>query len=388
MTTNSQNMGHSTINMLLTMIAFIVVVLSLSLAYLKEGPSNLSCSFAYYTLYLLFTAFLAVLPFGGPKVPKDTNRQEFHVLTGGLSLVSCLLVLFTLEVFGVKILNFITGNLFDLTISALLTGLFLTFYVHLRSYFLPNECLNPKVIGKNAIESLFLGREVRPQLFGRLDLKIYFNRIAILTMVLLDCAFLCENTKNKTLLVLSTIKFVYFIDGLLMEYTYETSMEVRQVGFGFGCGVGNFVYPFLMSVLTKYQISTNLQFENWRLFLTCVVFTIGYLIYRVSNNQKYNFRENPGAKGFKSIPTGVKNKKLLCSGLWGIVRHPNYLGDILVHWSFTGFMLCVPGFMIYFDILFMIDRSSRDNMNCKEKYGKVWDQYCDEVKYILVPWIY
>ncbi|KYB27744.1 Lamin-B receptor-like Protein [Tribolium castaneum] len=319
MTTNSQNMGHSTINMLLTMIAFIVVVLSLSLAYLKEGPSNLSCSFAYYTLYLLFTAFLAVLPFGGPKVPKDTNRQEFHVLTGGLSLVSCLLVLFTLEVFGVKILNFITGNLFDLTISALLTGLFLTFYVHLRSYFLPNECLNPKVIGKNAIESLFLGREV-----------------------LLDCAFLCENTKNKTLLVLSTIKFVYFIDGLLMEYTYETSMEVRQVGFGFGCGVGNFVYPFLMSVLTKYQISTNLQFENWRLFLTCVVFTIGYLIYRVSNNQKYNFRENPGAKGF----------------------------------------------MIYFDILFMIDRSSRDNMNCKEKYGKVWDQYCDEVKYILVPWIY
>ncbi|XP_044255403.1 delta(14)-sterol reductase LBR-like isoform X2 [Tribolium madens] len=374
--------------MLLTMVAFIAVVLALSLTYLKETPSNLTHCLGYYTLYLIFTAFLAVLPFGGPKVPRDTNRQDYDVLTGGLTLISCLLVLFTLEIFGVKVIDFVTKNMFDLTIAALLSGLFLTIYVHLRSYTLPNDRLNPKIIGKNAIESLFLGREVRPRLLGILDLKIYFNRIAILTMVLLDCVFLHENFNNKSVVVLSIIKFIYFIDGLFMEYTYETSMEVRQVGFGFGCGVGNFVYPFLMSIFTKHLVSNKIEFENWRLILTLFVFTTGYLIYRISNNQKYNFRKNPSTTGFKSIPTGIKDKKLLCSGLWGIIRHPNYLGDILVHWSFTGFMLCIPAFMIYFDILFMIDRSSRDNKNCKEKYGKVWDQYCKMVKYILVPWIY
>lgn len=210
---------------------------------------------------------------------------------------------------------------------------------------------------------------------------------------------------NKTLVVLTIIKFIYYVDGLFLEYTYETSMEVRQLGFGFGVGVGNFVYPFLMSAFTKYLISNKIEFPNWRLVLICLVYLIGYLIYRISNNQKYNFRHNPSASGerkktlfnsilgiyfvgFKSIPTAIKGKKLLYSGLWGFLRHPNYLGDILVHWSFTGFMFCVPAFMVYFDILFLIDRSYRDNQNCKEKYGKAWDQYCEKAKYILVPWIY
>jgi len=36
----------------------------------------------------------------------------------------------------------------------------------------------------------------------------------------------------------------------------------------------------------------------------------------------------------ETIPTS-RGRKLLVSGWWGWVRHPNYLGDIIMHWSWT-----------------------------------------------------
>ena len=62
-----------------------------------------------------------------------------------------------------------------------------------------------------------------------------------------------------------------------------------------------------------------------------------FFIFRASNNQKYQFRCNPAAPSLahlESIPTPL-GKKLICGGWWGMVRHPNYLGDILMSlaWS-------------------------------------------------------
>ena len=37
----------------------------------------------------------------------------------------------------------------------------------------------------------------------------------------------------------------------------------------------------------------------------------------------------------KSIATGVEGKRLLCDGWWAWVRHPNYLGDILMAFSWS-----------------------------------------------------
>jgi steroid 5-alpha reductase family enzyme len=77
------------------------------------------------------------------------------------------------------------------------------------------------------------------------------------------------------------------------------------------------------------------------------------LINRLSNNQKYRFRKNPMDPAvsrklplliifnplieyildLETLPT-ARGKKLLVSGWWGLVRHPNYLGDILTQISF------------------------------------------------------
>lgn len=90
----------------------------------------------------------------------------------------------------------------------------------------------------------------------------------------------------------------------------------------------------------------------------------------------------------ETIPT-TKGKKLLCSGFWGIVRHPNYLGDILINISFIPFVLGVPPVLNqYAIVLLLLHRSVRDHTRCKQKYGAAWERYCHKVKYVLVPKVY
>ena len=46
---------------------------------------------------------------------------------------------------------------------------------------------------------------------------------------------------------------------------------------------------------------------------------------------------NPKSPELVHVETfdGPQGKKLIVSGLWSIVRHPNYLGEILIQWSWV-----------------------------------------------------
>lgn len=67
--------------------------------------------------------------------------------------------------------------------------------------------------------------------------------------------------------------------------------------------------------------------------MSCVSFSaVGLVVFRGSNWQKSEFRKNPynpELSHLSSIPTAT-GKRLLCSGWWGLVRHPNYAGDIMM----------------------------------------------------------
>lgn len=90
----------------------------------------------------------------------------------------------------------------------------------------------------------------------------------------------------------------------------------------------------------------------------------------------------------ETIPT-TTGKKLLVSGFWGVVRHPNYLGDIIMNLSIVPLVCCAPPVItLYSIILLLIHRSVRDNGRCKEKYGNAWERYCNKVQYVLIPKIY
>jgi protein-S-isoprenylcysteine O-methyltransferase Ste14 len=121
--------------------------------------------------------------------------------------------------------------------------------------------------------------------------------------------------------------------------------------------------------------------------------------------------------GFSTIPTGVAGKNLLCGGWWSLVRHPNYLGDLLMGVSWTlmcgklvvlnsfaalimvnsnfFFFFFLPGFGSIYPSLYcgyffvlLIHREIRDEEVCHAKYGQAWEQYRTKVPYRIFPFIF
>jgi lamin-B receptor len=311
-----------------------------------------------------------------------------------------------LEFNNMPITDFITKHLLHICVASILWGFFLTSYAYIQSFYSPFSTLNVHAIGKNTVYAFFIGREVNPRVFGLLDLKIYTIRLTLLGCILLNFVYLYASldwtttpeittlnlkSLNPTLLVLVVIQLIYFLDPLIYESTLLSTFEIQYEGYGYMGGLGYCGYPFMAIQLTKYVADYHVQLATWQLILWTIMFALGYTIYRASNNQKDAFRKNPydpALSHLETIPT-TKGKKLLCSGFWGLVRHPNYLGDILLTASLGAFGWNVPPVLPFVgSILLLIHRTVRDNERCKQKYGAAWDRYCSKVKYVLIPKVY
>ncbi|EKM49204.1 uncharacterized protein PHACADRAFT_131882 [Phanerochaete carnosa HHB-10118-sp] len=86
-----------------------------------------------------------------------------------------------------------------------------------------------------------------------------------------------------------------------------------------------------------------------------------------------------------------RGTKLLISGWWGMCRHPNYFGDLLMAlaWSLpTGFETPVTYFYVSYFLVLLMHRQYRDDENCEKKYGEDWHKYKQLVSYRIVPYIY
>ena len=74
-----------------------------------------------------------------------------------------------------------------------------------------------------------------------------------------------------------------------------------------------------------------------QLVMVGLVNALGYVMFRSSETNRCEFAKNPNSaysKGLDSVPA-VSGKKILCGGWWGLVRYPNYLGEILIQWSWV-----------------------------------------------------
>ena len=82
---------------------------------------------------------------------------------------------------------------------------------------------------------------------------------------------------------------------------------------------------------------------------------------------------------------------LLVSGWWSVSRHFHYVPEILLSLSWTlpaGFDAILPYFYVVYLTILLVDRSGRDDLRCKQKYGRFWDEYCKRVPSKIIPGIY
>jgi delta14-sterol reductase len=184
----------------------------------------------------------------------------------------------------------------------------------------------------------------------------------------------------------------YFIFEEVHLYTYDLFAE--RVGFklGWGCIV---FYPYFYPVFLWSTVDLpDPHTPDWLLLIYVIIFLSGWILSRGANMQKYFFKKDPGRAFLRIVPEKITdgNNALLVNGFWGLSRHINYSGEILMA---SGIILCTgypaliwPWLYPLYYVFLLTARQRDDDKRCALKYGELWKIYVKKVPYRIIPFIY
>jgi protein-S-isoprenylcysteine O-methyltransferase Ste14 len=258
-------------------------------------------------------------------------------------------------------------------------------------------------VRKSFLSDIFSGRIENLQLWGgRIDAKMWLYLTGATMLELNALSFtahhwLLYGDQASPGIFISTALITYFIvEYLIFEevhlYTYDLFAE--RVGFkiGWGCIV---FYPYFYSIFLWSTVDLpDPQTPAWLLVIYVLIFFSGWILARGANMQKYFFKRYPQRSFLWIVPETITdgNKTLLVNGFWGVSRHINYSGEILMA---AGIILCTgyPGLIwpwlypLYYVVL-LFPRQNDDDKRCALKYGELWKTYVKKVPYRIIPYIY
>ncbi len=258
---------------------------------------------------------------------------------------------------------------------------------------------------KGLAADFYLGRLENPQFIrGRVDAKMYLYLVGATMLELNVLSFAAhhyqlhrDDPSPGVALYVGLFSF-FLVEYLNFEevhlYTYDFFAE--RVGFklAWGCLV---FYPFFYPVgLWALADAPNPHTPTPLLVGCAVLFFAGWVTSRGANLQKFHFKREPERAVFGVLRpvalVGPNNQKLLISGFWGLSRHINYLGEILMA---TGLALSLgypsspwPWLYPLYYLVLLLPRQHFDDLRCAQKYGPLWEQYRQRVRYRIIPFVY
>jgi delta14-sterol reductase len=258
-------------------------------------------------------------------------------------------------------------------------------------------------VRKSFLSDVFFGRIENLQLWGgRVDAKmwLYMTGATVLELNALSFAahhlILFGDHASKGLFLSTALLSYFLIDYMTFEevhlYTYDLFAE--RIGFklGWGCIV---FYPYFYSIfLWSTADLPDPHTPAWLLVIYVLIFFAGWVLSRGANLQKYLFKKDPEKPFLWITPEMITDgsNTLLVNGFWGVSRHINYLGEILMG---TGIILCTgypsliwPWLYPLYYVGLLFTRQIDDNKRCALKYGELWRTYEKKVPYRIIPFIY
>ena len=337
----------------------------------------------FLTPLLVFVFFfLAQLILPGRWVPgyvidPETGEPRKYRLNGLLVFVIALLV-WAFELTGMPRDWFYRSSLYAVAGGTVLTIIFTVLAVFSQ----------PEGKVKSRFLAWWFGRAQELQFFNhRFDVKMWFYVVGgtMLSLNALSGAVyhyeLFGEDANPGVFVYAGFFTFYVLDYFVFErvqlYTYDLIHE--NVGFKLFWG-GLIVYGWMFILpLWGMAVYPHPGFSpaatNAWLIGTVAMFLFGWSISRGANLQKYTFKRWPDRTflGIKPEVIEAGDRKILCSGFWGVARHFNYMGEgflalsiALIFGHFTNFWAWT--YFIFIVSMFTY-RQLDDDEHCAQKYG-------------------
>ena len=358
----------------------------------------------FFTPLVIFVIFfLAQIILPGKRVPgyviNPKTGEPRNYRLNGILVFAIALIAWALELTGMPRDWFFRSTVYAVAGGTVFTTIFAVVAVYSQ----------PKYKVMNPLLTFWDGRAQEFSFFNeRFDLKMYFYVVGG-TMLSLNAlsgaAYHYERFgehSNPGVFLYAAFFTFYILDYFIFErvqlYTYDLIHE--NIGFKmfWGCLM---VYGWLFILpLWGMAVHPDPGFsQTWTyvwLIGTSALFLFGWSISRAANLQKYTFKRWPDRKFLGLIePEYIEagDRKILCSGLWGVARHLNYMGEgmlalsiALVFGYFTNFWAWT---YFIFIVLFFIFRQRFDDRYCANKYGaEKWAEYQARVKYRVIPGLY
>lgn len=353
-------------------------------------------------LWIFFQAVLYILPVGklSEGMPLKSGKRLKYRTNGFFAIMVSAATVAAAVYQGVD-LTYIHTNFLQLAVATFILSLLLSVYLYVRSRYAPSDELAIGGNSSNVMYDFFKGHELNPRIKD-FDLKFFCEmRPGLIGWCLINFAMALAEMKQQgldapsySMILVNLFQLLYVVDGLWNEEAILTTMDLMHDGFGFMLAFGDLVWvPFTYTLQAYYLVSHPSPLSLPAVAAIVLLKLIGFYIFRKSNSEKNAFRRNPAdpkLSNLKTIPTAT-GKNLLVSGWWGVVRHPNYLGDLLMAlaWSLPcGFSHLLPWYYMIYFIILLVHRDSRDMQQCRRKYGSAWDEYCQTVRYRIIPSVY
>uniref|UniRef100_A0A669B8S8 Delta(14)-sterol reductase LBR n=1 Tax=Oreochromis niloticus TaxID=8128 RepID=A0A669B8S8_ORENI len=356
----------------------------------------------FVILWILFQALLYILPVGklSDGMPLRSGMRLKYRTNGFFAIVVSAIVVAVAVHQGAD-LTYIHSHFLQLATATFIISVLLSIYLYVRSRYGASEELALGGNSGNVVYDFFKGRELNPRI-KNFDLKFFCEmRPGLIGWCLINFAMALAEMKKHNLdapsyamILVNLFQLLYVVDGLWNEEAILTTMDLMHDGFGFMLAFGDLVWvPFTYTLQAYYLVLHPNALSLPAVTAIITLKLIGFYIFRKSNSEKNAFRRNPSdpkLSHLKTIPTAT-GKSLLVSGWWGVVRHPNYLGDLIMAlaWSLPcGFSHLLPWYYMIYFIILLVHRDSRDMSDCRRKYGSAWDEYCRTVRYRIIPRVY
>jgi protein-S-isoprenylcysteine O-methyltransferase Ste14 len=252
----------------------------------------------------------------------------------------------------------------------------------------------------NPVYDFWLGTALNPRV-GNFDLKLFFEaRPGLIGWVAIDLSFAAKQLAvhgrlTTPMILVCAFHFFYVADYYFHEEAILTTFDIKHEKFGWMLAWGDLVWvPFTYTIQAQYLVHHTHELTGWQAVGLVALKGVGFAIFRGANIQKHRFRKDPTRPIWGKPPESIvtaRGSLLLTSGWWGLARHANYFGDLLMAWAWClpcGFGSPLPYFYVVYFTILLVHRERRDNAICQARYGEDWDRYREKVPWRIIPGVY